>query len=296
MLSLSELAAFRAVVETGGVAAAARRMGLSRAVVSKRVSDLEAQLKANLFVRSTTRMTPTEAADLLYPRAKALLAAAEDAVDALRTPQTGFAGSLRVALPVDAAEVFLWAPILDFAAKHPDLRLSLDHDDRLVDLTAGGHDIAVRIGRLPDSSLRARRLGDSPRILCAAPSYLDERGHPQAPEDLSAHNVIHYSNAPASQIWRFLPADGGAPVSVQVAPRITCNNGAMMRAAAEAGIGLTVLPKFLVDEALDAGRLIVADMPWEPEPDGVFAVMAQSSQASPKLRAFVEHLIAWMQR
>ncbi|MEL6933787.1 MAG: substrate binding domain-containing protein, partial [Pseudomonadota bacterium] len=205
-------------------------------------------------------------------------------------------GSLRVALPVDAAEAFLWAPILDFAAKHPDLRLSLDHDDRLVDLTAGGHDVAVRIGRLPDSSLRARRLGDSPRILCAEPSYLAARGHPNAPEDLSSHDVIHYSNAPASQIWRFVPAGDGEPVSVQVAPRISCNNGAMMRAAAEAGLGLTVLPQFLVAEALDAGRLVAADMPWEPEPDGVFALMAQASQASPKLRAFVDHLVACMKR
>ncbi len=290
-ISLVEVATFCAVFETGGVNAAARRLGLSRSVVSKRLSDLEQALGRPLFVRSTTHLKPTEIALGFYERTASLLTGFEDAVNDARDTGSGLIGSLRVSVPTNAATAFLGEPIVRFSIAHPDLRVQIDLDDRLVDLVTEGYDLAIRIGRLRDSALRARRLGTSPRVLCASPGYLHERGAPSTLDEITRHRTVGYGIAPVSQIWQFTSTNLSSELrSIQIVPEFVSNNGEIMRTAARLGVGLTVLPAFLVHDDLATGRLVALLPETPPTPDGIFAVFPQERQTSPKVRALIDHL------
>ncbi len=290
-LSLQDIQAFRAVIEAGGVNAAARRLGLSRSVVSKRVADLEAKLGATLLHRSTVQAAPTDTGEAFYARAAVILEDLEDAANAARGTGDGLSGLLRVTVPVDAMAAFLRTPIIAFACDHPDLRLEVDLDDRALDLTAGGYDVAIRIGRLSDSALRARRLGDSPRMLVASPDYLAAHGTPAALDDLTDHHAVGYANAAVGQVWRFVGADD-AERSVRVVPRVAFNNGDAMRAAAVEGLGLIVLPRFIVKADVEAGLLAEVVLPERPISDDVHAVYAAGRDTPLKVRAFIDHMLA----
>ena len=290
-LSLRDLTAFRAVVEAGGVNAAARRLGLSRSVVSKRVADLEAALEVTLLHRSTVQAVPTDAGEAFYARTAAILQELEDSANAVRGKGDGLSGLLRISAPVDATSAFLRAPMLEFALAHPALRRSVDLDDRMVDLTGGGYDVAIRIGRLRDSALRARKLSVSPRILVASPAYLAEHGTPETIDELPGHEIIGYANAAVSQIWRFEGPDG-AERTVRVVPRVTFNNGDSMRAAAVSGLGLVVLPTFITTQDLAAERLVEVTLPEHVLPDTVYIVYQPGRIVPLKVRAFIDHMSA----
>jgi len=292
-VSLVEVATFCAVYETGGVNAAARRLGLARSVISKRLTDLETALGKPLFVRSTVHLTPTEVALRFYARTAPLLSGFDDAVNDARDAGSGLIGSLRLSVPINATTAFLAEPILRFALAHPDLRVQVDLDDRVVDLATEGYDLAIRIGRLRDSALRARRLATSPRVLCASPDYLQAQGAPATLDEIPGHRTIGYGIAPVSQTWQFGAPDAATEQrSIQIVPQFVSNNGEVMRTAALMGLGLTVLPAFLVHADLASGRLqrLLAETP--PTPDGIFAVFPQERQGSPKVRAMIEHLQA----
>ena len=284
--------AFLAVMETGGVNAAARRLGLSRSVVSKRIMGLEAALGVDLFVRSTVQMTPTEAAQEYYGRTAVLIQELEDAANDIRPDASGLSGALRVAAPLSLSLSHLQEIYVAFADRHPDLHLAIDLDDRMVDLAGGGYDVAIRIGRLPDSSLKARRLTDSRRVLCASPGYLERHGEPQSLDELIQHRTIGYANAPTSQIWCFAPTAPDEPEqTVRVLPGFVSNNGETMRAAAMAGMGLVILPEFLAHEALQDGRLRPVLAERAPVHDGVYLVYPPGRGRSRKVRAFIDHLV-----
>jgi len=291
-IQLDLIVAFHAVMETGGVNAAARRLRLSRSVVSKRIMDLEAALGVDLFVRSTVQMTPTEAAQEYYARTAFLIQELEDAANDVRPDASGLSGTLRLAAPLSVSVSHLRDVYVGFAKRHPDLHLAIDLDDRVVDLAGGGYDVAIRIGRLPDSSLKARRLADSRQVLCGAPSYLEQHGEPRTLEELIQHRTIGYANTPTSQMWRFAPAAPDEPEqTVRVLPGFVSNNGETMRSAAIAGMGLVLLPEFLVSDALRDGRLrpILADT--EPLHGGVYVVYPPGRGKSRKVRAFIDHLV-----
>lgn len=293
--SLKELEAFCAVVEAGGINAAARRLSLSRSVVSKRITDLEASVGAVLMRRSTSQSTLTEAGERFYERAQAILLELEDAVNTTRGTGDGLSGSLRVTIPADAAGTFLQQPLLEFAQAHPRLRMFVDVDNRAVDLSAGGYDLAIRIGRLGDSALRARKLCDSPRVVCAAPGYLERRGTPRSLDDLVDHDTIGYGNSTISCIWRFEDTAGGED-SVRVTPRLTFTNGKAMCAAAVAGMGITVLPDFIVADAIASGALQRLDLGNTPLPDTVYAVYPGGRPAPLKVRAFIDFMADALKR
>lgn len=255
--SLKELQAFCAVVETGGINAAARRLNLARSVISKRMSDLEASVGSVLMHRSTSQSTLTAAGEGFYERAVLVLSDLEDAVNTTRGSGDGLTGSLRITIPVDAAASFLNQPLLDFAAEHPKLSMFVDLQDHTVNLAASGYDMAVRIGRLPDSTLRARRLFESSRVVCAAPSYLAAHGTPQTLEDLKSHDTIGYGNADLGCFWSFSEGGEDASFNLRVTPRMTFNNGSAMCSAAVAGLGITLLPQFIVAEQLKRAN-------WQP--------------------------------
>jgi DNA-binding transcriptional LysR family regulator len=297
-LNTDDLTTFVQVVDSGTLTAAALRLGLAKSVVSKRVTGLEAQLGAKLLHRAPRRVSPTEAGALLYARARPLLAQLEELVDDVAAHSGTLRGSIRIAGPMSFGTRHLGPAIASFMRRYDQIEVSLDLDDRHVDLLAGGYDLAVRIGRLGDSSMRTRQLGTSHRVLCCSADYASRAGLPDSLEALPTHACLGYANAPSGHIWRFMPREGGERRlaqhrSVALRGRLTANNGEALLAAARAGLGLTLLPTFMVGPAVMAGELVPVTIPgWVPMPDTIHIVYPETPAMPAKLRALIEHLAA----
>ncbi|MXP64338.1 LysR family transcriptional regulator [Roseomonas sp. M0104] len=288
---IEALATFVQVVDSGTITAAAARLGLAKSVVSKRVAVLETQLSARLLHRAPRRVTPTEAGSLLYERARALLGQLDTVADEVMARSGALQGMIRLAAPLSFGIRYLGPLIADFMRRYEGIEVVLDLDDRHVDLFSGGYDLALRSGRLGDSELRTRRLGTSNRALCCSPDYAARHGPPPSLEALAAHSCLGYANAAAGHIWRFAPVGGGEPRSLVLRGRMVANSGEALLDAARAGIGLVVLPTFLVAEAVRAGDLIPLRIPgWEPVPDTIQLVYPPTPAMPLKVRALIEHL------
>jgi DNA-binding transcriptional LysR family regulator len=288
---LEEIIAFLHVVEAGSITEAARRLKLSKSVVSKRITDLEATLQQQLLRRSTRRVQPTEEGRALYTRVRPLVGELTSAVEEATDPDS-VRGRLRIAAPMSFGTMYLSPILARFARDHPDVELAMDFDDRMVDLVAGDFDLAVRIGRLEDSSLIARKLCTSRRVVCCSPSYAERHGLPESIEDLARHRCIDYANVHAARLWQFEPARRGRRTrTVRTHSRIVANNGEAMRDAAIEGLGLALLPSFIAAEALRKGTLVDALPRETPLAYAIAAVYAPTRQVPRKVRALVEHLV-----
>lgn len=288
---LDDLETFLTVMELGTVTAAAARLNLSKSVVSKRITDLESTLGAALFRRNAGRIIPTEAAmalaERLRPALQELVAAAEstawdmDGVAPLR-------GSLSIAAPMSFGILHLSPIIAQFATQNPGLEITVDYDDRTRDLAREGYDIGIRIGKLSDKALMQRKLCEDESIACASPAYLAAQGRPESLADLRGHQVIGYSHMPNSQLWQFQDRD--RYVSPLVEGRISLNNGEAIRDMAIAGLGLAMLPGFIVAPALADGRLerILPRFPARHMP--IVAVWPPVTPMPAKLRRFIDHV------
>jgi DNA-binding transcriptional LysR family regulator len=286
-----EMQAFQSTATVLSFTAAAQRLGLSKSMISQRIADLETRLGVRLINRTTRRLSLTEAGQaFLEGCARALREAAEAEEEASRHGST-LSGAIRIAAPLSFALLHLRPALFDFMAAHPGLELHLDMDDRVVDLVQGGYDMAIRIaGRLPDSSLVARRLARSRLVVCASPAYLAERGIPAEPAALAGHDCLLYSGAARADLWAFRIGAEWVPVAVH--GRLHANNGDMLLAAAIAGYGVALLPSFLVGAALESGALI-AILPEFPTQDGaIHAVYPQSRHVTTRVRAFTDFLAA----
>jgi len=289
-IDLTGIMTFLAVMEAGGVSGAARRLGLARSVVSKRIALLEAALATPLFVRSSVGMVPTQAAEQFHGEASRLLRELDDATNRIRPAGSGLCGRLRMTAPASLTLGWLSDVFLDFALLHPDLELQLELDDRVSDLVNGGYDAALRVGQLPDSTLIARRLADSRRVLCASPDYLQRAGLPTTVASLQAHRFVGYANVAMGHSLRFAPPHDRDAAALRVLPRLVVNSGEIMREAAIAGLGIVVLPRFLVVSALLDGRL-VALLPECPLiADGVHFLCPAGREGSPAVRAIAAAL------
>jgi DNA-binding transcriptional LysR family regulator len=283
------LETFAAVVDAGGFSRAAERMETTPGAVSRRIAALEQRLGLRLFNRTTRALNLTEAGEHYYRDVSAILQALGDAEDRVSHLSESPSGDLRVAAPMSFA-VRALAPLLPgFRARYPELRLSLDLDDRMIDIVAAGVDLALRIGPLGDSSLVARRIVEFERLFCAAPTYLDRRGRPETPAELRRHACLHYSNVGVREEWSLSGPDGTEIIEVQ--GPLCANNGDLLRRAALGGMGICSLPEFIVAEDLAAGRLerVLAD---HHTPRLVLAAVWPSRRFVPaKVRAFVDYLV-----
>lgn len=285
--SVDQLLAYVDVVDSGSISEAARRLGLAKSVVSKRLRDLEGVLKVQLLHRSTRKVTPTEAGLTLYDHAKQVLQALNAMEEVADTGR--LRGRLRIAAPMTFGTLYLAPSLYRFLARHPDLELSLDLDDRYVDLT--GYDLGVRIGRLKDSSLVARKLAESERVVVCSPAYAEAHGTPGTLAELKDHAIIGYANVTASEIWAFESRDQGQePNAIVVRAKIAANNGEAMRDAAIAGFGIAILPMFIVADALRSGALIPLLPDERPVPSTVYAVYAPTAHVQRRVRAVIDHL------
>lgn len=289
MDNLSGIAVFAQVVEARSFTEAARRLGMSKASVSKQVSRLEERLGARLLNRTTRRLSLTEVGAAFHERCVRIVAEAEEAELAVTRLHAAPRGTLKVDAPVNFGMQYL-APLLPpFMARHPELRVDITFNDRFVDLVDEGYDLAIRIADLPDSSLIARKLAESRAVVCAAPSYWAAHDRPRHPRDLAEHNCFAYSYLSTGNEWRFRGPDG--PVSVRVSGNLTANNGDVLRQAAAAGVGVIASPVFMVCDDLRAGNLEPVLAEFEADIRGIYAVYPHNRHLSAKVRAFVDYLV-----
>lgn len=289
---MDDMVAFLRVVEQGSVTAAAAQLALAKSVVSKRLRDLEADLGVQLLRRTTRRVVATEPGRALYARMSPLLRELDEAVEEVVESEGPLRGRLRVAAPMSFGTLYLGKILLELAREHPQLELALDFDDRMLDLVASGHDVAVRIGTSSDGSLIARKLCTMRRVLCCSPGYAAEQGLPRSIDDIARHASIDYANLTATRLWQFEAARrGDPPRSVATRSRIVANNGETMRDAALAGLGLAILPRFIAAPALRDGRLLEVLPDVAPVPSPLAALYPPTRRVSRKVRALVDHLV-----
>ncbi len=286
---LAALEAFARVAETGSFSAAARGLNLSKSLISRQVSALEAELGARLISRTTRSLTLTEAGRGYYEQVTRILAQMEEADLSVSQLQATPRGRLRINAPMSFSLLRLAPALPDFLALYPEIEVDMVMNDRRVDLMEEGFDLAIRIGRLADSSLVARKLGPMQRLIVASPAYLAEHGTPKMPADLRRHACLCYSNADTIDEWRFCEPDG-RPISIEVKGRVRANNGDLLRIAALRGLGFVDLPNFLVAADIDSGALVPVLQDYIRQDGGVYAVYPHARYLPPKIRVFIDFL------
>ena len=254
MDKFESMRAFVAVVDAGGFAAASRQMGLSRSAVNKLVINLENALTVQLLLRTTRKVTPTPTGLAFYERCVAILADLAEAELAVSHLQTEPKGQLRINAPMTFGTRYLAPVMAQFLQRYPDLHVELSLSDRFIDPIDEGFDLTIRIAQpLASASLIVQELFPAPVILCAAPSYLAQQGTPQVPADLAHHPCLAYGHLATDNQWLLVGPEGEHRISVN--GPLCANNGDVLQAAAVQGLGITLLPAFIVQDDLQAGRL-----------------------------------------
>lgn len=285
------MAVFAKVVEAGSFVAAARHFELSPAMVSKHVQTLEDRLGVRLLNRTTRRVSPTEVGQDYYERCLKILAELEEADRTASHLQTAARGLIRVTAPFTYGIARLTPAIAAYLARYPHVSVELSLNDRYVDLLADGFDLAIRMGALPNSSLIARRLAHAKMIVCASPAYLERHGTPRTPQDLSRHHGLLHTYATSRGVWHFM-GRGGKEDVVRVSGRFLANNGDALRALAIQGEGIALLPDFVVEQDIAAGRLVALLPACATAEIPIHAVYPHSHHLSAKVRTFVDFLAA----
>jgi len=258
-------AIFASVVEHRSFSGAAQAIGLSKATVSKAITRLEQRLGTGLFHRTSRKLTLTESGMALAERAQRILAEAQCAEEDARHAASSPSGTVRLATPLTFGVSHVAPAIADFLSLHPQIDVDLRLSDAKVDIVADGFDIALRIGDLPDSSLRARRLAPVRVHTVASPDYFDRHGRPTHPAQLATHRCFVYANAAQPSTWHFTKADGET-AAVRPDERLRADNGQVMLPALRAGLGIARLPDFIVGEDLASGALEAVLADWEAAP------------------------------
>ncbi len=290
MDTLEGLPVFIRVVREGSFSAAARGLDLTPSAVSKQIGRLEDRLTVRLFNRTTRRLNLTEEGAAFYERASRILADLEDAAESVSSLKAVPRGRLRVTLPTAFGILHLLPALPDYLARYPEVTLEIDLNDRFVNMVEEGFDLALRVGDLEDSSLIGRRLATSRRVLAAAPAYLAGRRVPQRPSDLAEHDCLIYTYRAQRHDWHLVDEKGKECV-ISVTGKIETNNPMMLREAALSGLGVLLLPLWIIGPDLKAGRLqrILPSHHW---PDNaIHAVYPPGRHLSAKVRSFVDFLV-----
>jgi len=288
---LTEMEAFATVVDQGGFTDAAKKMGISKSAVSKHISSLEARLGARLLNRTTRRVSPTEIGLAYYDRARRVLSDAGEADALVASMQSAPAGLLRLSVATDFGVNHL-SPILgDFLQQFPDITVNMVLNNRYVELISEGFDMAIRMGDLEDSSLRARKLTETQMRMIAAPSYFEKHARPTRLDDLNSHKLLHYSNQASGNAWK-ITAPSGEERQIRSAGWLSVNDGQSLLNACIAGLGIAYLPSFLYANAMEQGQVVdvMPDLPIERT--GIYVVYPPGRFTQPKVRAFIDFLVA----
>lgn len=283
-----EMRTFAAVVDGGSFVQAADALDMSKPTVSRHVAELEQRLGVRLLQRTTRKLSLTEEGRLFYGRCKTVLADVEVAEEEITAKSIAVKGLIKVNVPVSFGLLEL-APLWpDFMTKYPDVELDITLADRIVDLVEEGYDLAVRIARLPNSSLISRKLASTRLVLCASPGYLKKHGKPKHPSELAEHAVLSYSLLATGDHWDFEGPEGS--VSVTVKPAMRTNSGDTCIAAARKSKGVVLQPSFMVNADLRSGALVELMPTYRSVEFGIFAVYPTRQYVSPKVRALIDFL------
>jgi DNA-binding transcriptional LysR family regulator len=285
-MDLNELLVFARVVQAGSFTAAARELRMPKSTVSRKVSELEERIGAQLLHRTTRKLRLTDAGQTYYEHCARIVAEAEEAEQAVTRLQSAPHGLLRVTTPLTFN--FLGPLVAEFMKRYPEVQLELLCTDHRVDLMKEGFDVAVRAGRLADSALTARKLGTIERIVVAAPAYLKARGTPRTPKDLEKHDCILFGTRLERTVWTL--HSGGKSVEVPVRARMAVNEPDMLCALTRSGSGVSLLPALYYTPDLAAGRLQHLLPDWCSSGTPIHAVYPSTRHRSPKVTAFVDFL------
>ncbi len=274
---------FVAVAETESFTRAAKRLDVSTAHVSRQISALEDRLSTRLFYRTTRRVSTTEAGQIYYQHCRQILDALEQAERSMTNMQLVPQGRLRLTAPVTYGEKSIAPLVNDFVLRYPELDVEMKLTNQQLDLVAEGYDLAVRLGKLDDSSLMARRLASRTLYVCASPAYLAVHGTPHSLSELEHHNCLQGNLG----YWRF--QDAGHPRNVRIRGNVRCDSGRALLDAALKGVGIVQLPDYYVGPALDAGTLIPLLTHYQEDDDGIWAVYPHNRHLSPKVRMLLDY-------
>lgn len=280
---------FIRVVETGSFSRAAEEFGITQPTATKAVAATEKRLGARLLHRSTRGVAPTEVGALYYERCKVIAREIDEAENIAALVQHKIGGTLRISTSVAFGRRVMVPLVLGFMREHPQVTVELGFDDRYVDLVEQGMDVALRMGRLADSSLGSRHLGTNPWVMVAAPAYLAARGTPTRPEQLATHDCLVYSSVQGDDRWSLTPAAGGA-LSVPVKGPLRSNNLSALLAAARAGLGLTILPWYVARESVADGSVQPIMSDYALPAQEVHAVFPSPKLVPSKVTSLINHL------
>ena len=288
-LSLDDRQVFVAVVRHGSFTAAARDLELTTAAVSRRVKALENRLGVRLLNRTTRRLSLTDAGQQYYEDMSRLLLELQQTEERIAGLASEPAGFLRITAPLSFGMRYLGELIASFHLRYPAIRIELTLDDTLQDIVSSGFDAAIRIGRLQDSALVARRLGAFRQLVCASPEYLARHGEPRIPQELVDHECLHYTNLESPHDWLF--ELDGKPLRVRTSGSFGANNGDVLCDAAVHGMGIVCLPEFIADRYLDDGRLVTLLGDYaDKAPLEMFALYPTRSFMPAALKLFLQAL------
>jgi len=285
---LIALRSFMAVIEAGSFKRAAEKLEASTAAVSRRVSGLERALGVKLLNRTTRQIDLTDAGKQFYDDLQDIFCSLDEAEERLQQGRETVKGNLRIVAPLSFGTLCLAAVLPGFMKRYPELKIQLQLEDRLTDIVSDGFDIAIRIGVPKDSSLVASCIASIPRVFCASPDYLEQHGEPKKPSDLASHNCLHYNHISMKEEWSCLKA--GEMHKFDVTGTLSTNNGEVLRDAAIEGIGLTLLPTFIVANALRDGVLKAILTQYCPKPFGLYTVRASRQFTPIRIKRFIEYL------
>jgi DNA-binding transcriptional LysR family regulator len=288
-LDIEDLRTFVEVADAGGISTAARRLGVSKSIVSRSLVRLETELGIQLLARTTRGAALTEAGSTFRDHAARACAEIDLARETI-LPAGHLCGRLRVAVPLTFGPTHLAPVLADMARQHPQLHIDTSYTDRFVDLIAEGFDCAIRIGYLPDSNLIARRVGPIYGKLVASPDYIHAHGSPEMPDDLLSHQALMQG----TEAWQFM--DGDRIVTVRPHGRFKADNGTALAAAALAGLGIAWIPDGITQEHLASGALVPVMTRYPPPPAGVYVIRPPGHLPARKIRVLTDMLIECFDR
>jgi len=290
MDGLAGMRIFARVVDSGSFSAAGRHFGVAPSSISRQINDLEDDLGVRLFQRSTRKLSLTEAGEIYYERVARIIIDVDEAK--LSLSQLGSpTGILRLTVPTGIGRELVVTAIPDFLKQYPGIRIVLSMTDYIVDVIEGQIDVAIRMGHLRDTSLKARKIGECRRVVCASPQYLKKAGTPKTPADLQHHNCLTWRGHPGHNTWTFRGPDGVS--KIRASGNFFAKSADALAAAAVAGMGLILLPDWIIGVELRQKqlRIVLSDYEAVPKSTPVWAVHSHGRHVPPKIRAFIDFLV-----
>ena len=288
-MNSADLTLFAYVADTGSFSKAALQADLSTPALSKRITKLEKSLGVQLIHRTTRRLSLTEAGESLYIHAKNIEGQVSDAIASVSAFSQGLSGHIKISVPTISGELLLSEAIADFCQKYPNISVDMRLENNFVNLVEEGLDLAVRTGKLEDSSLIAKPLIQSNWVLCCSPSYIQKHGEVSTLEALKTHNCLAYTyQAQGSFDWRF--TKNGVEETVRISGSLATNNAQALRKAALAGFGIVYVPRCCVYKDLQQGTLRTILTDFKPRQLGVYAIYPFTKHLPEKLKLLIEHI------